>query len=216
MMGRFRQSVITLLPLLVLALPILSARDARADSGSKDGILGTESTRIGLEYTTYSGDENKSLTGNSGFGLEAGVARGNSFIQFLTKLRVEYAAGNRNFLDSATQLNLAYRLIGVNAALGIRINPIFSKSPSSFGIYIGAVGTFGMAQLSLPVRTYTSLKASQSGTTLGYDIFAGTEIGSSASRRLFIEAALKTARTSLGGSSAFQIDGLVLQTGLVW
>jgi len=210
-MGLSRHSNFRLLA-FVLTLSFGVSGSARAG----EGFFGTESKRISLNYISYSGDENKSLTGNSGFGLEAGIGRGNRFLQFLTKLRLEYSSGTSKFLDSGSQLSLNYTLIGANAALGFRINPVMSDKETGFGIYFGAVGTFGVAQLSLPDRTYTSLKAGQTGTTLGYDFFAGAEFGRAREKRFFIEAGLKTARSSLGGSSAFQLDGLVLQGGLTW
>lgn len=203
---------------LCLAISMFGAGAAFADSPgySSDGFWGYEAKRVGIEYLSYAGDENKSLTGNSGYGLEAAISRGNAFLQFLTKIRLEYSTGNSKFLDSTTQLNLDYRLLGVNAGLGFRLNPVISSLSTGFGIYFGAAGMAGMAQLSLPNRTYTTLKSGQSGTILGYDIFAGVEFGSKGTNRPFIEAALKTSGASLGGTTNFRIDGLILQGGLVW
>lgn len=204
--------LLLLLWTLVFAICMGVSESVRAD----DGFFGIESKRVSLNYLSYTGDENKSLTGNSGFGLEAGIGRGNRFLQLLTKLRLEYSTGTSKFLDSGTQLNLSYRMIGANAAFGFRINPVMSEKETGFGIYLGAVGTFGVAQLTLPNRTYTDLKTGQTGTAIGYDLFAGAEFGSALKTRMFIEVGLKTARSNLGNNSTFQLDGLILQGGLTW
>lgn len=200
--------------LLALVLTLCFGVSGSARAG--EGFFGIEAKRVSLNYLSYTGDENKSLTGNSGYGLEAGIGRGNRFLQLLTKLRLEYSTGTSKFLDSGSQLSLSYQMIGANASFGLRVNPVMSEKETGFGIYLGVVGTFGVAQLSLPDRTYSSLKAGQTGTTLGYDFFAGAEFGNALEKRIFMEAGLKTARSSLGGSSAFQLDGLVLQGGLTW
>jgi hypothetical protein len=177
---------------------------------SSPGFFSHESHRFGITYTDFSGDKDNSLTGNSGYGVDVGISRGNSFVQILTKVGLGYSRGNSEFLDSATKLALDYKFLTANAGLGLRFDPVMAHG-GGFGIYFGAVGTLGMAQLSLPDRTYTKLVSTQTALAVGYDLFAGIEM-----THFYIEAALRNAQAKLGGSSNFQLGGLVLQGGLTW
>ena len=193
---------------LLTALAVPSAR--ADDGGTSPGFFSRESHRIGLTYTDFSGDTGNSLSGGSGYGLEAGISRGNSFLQILTNVGLGYSNGQAEFVDSATKLNLDYKLLYANAALGLRIDPVMTRS-GGFGIYFGASGTVGMVQLTLPDHAYSKLQSSQTSLALGYDLFAGLEL-----TRLYVQAALRTAQAKIGGTSNFQLGGLVIQGGLTW
>lgn len=204
--------------LLFASVGVGSALAADSSGGSgKGGFFGRESRRVGLTYTTFSGEKDESLSGGTGFGLEAGITRGNSVLQFLGKIRLDYSAGSVEFADGATKSKLDYKLLGTNGSFGLRITPVTSADPAGFAIYFGAVGTVGIVQLSLPDRTYTNLKRTETTLATGYDLFAGVDFGAFASgRRLYVEAALRTARANLAGKNSFQIDGLILSGGLAW
>lgn len=206
----------TSIPILLLLVASFAAESAKAE-GDGTGFFGRETRRFGIDYTTFSGNPDESLSGTSGFGLEAGITRGNGFLQFIGKIRLDYSSGNVEFADGSSKTKLDYRLIGTAGSLGLRFTPITSSDPAGFAIYFGGVGSFGIHQLTLPDRTYTSLKRTQTALTTGYDLLAGIDFGASASgKRLYLEAALRTARGELGGKTSFQLDGLVLQGGLAW
>ncbi|MBS1962783.1 MAG: hypothetical protein JST04_11235 [Bdellovibrionales bacterium] len=216
-MERWPSILSLILPFVALGAGSAFAAEGGGTAREGAGFFGRETRRFGITYTNFSGDKDESLSGGSGFGLEAGITRGNRFVQFIGKIRLDYSAGNVEFADGSSKTKLDYKLLGTAGALGLRLTPITSSDPAGFAIYFGAVGTFGIEQLTLPDRTYTSLKRNQTSTATGYDLLAGIDFGAfSSGKRLYLEAALRTARGDFGGKSSFQLDGLVLQGGLAW
>jgi hypothetical protein len=199
--------------LFAFSLTLLAAPLARAEPHDRYG-------HFGIGYTSLTGAANKSLGNpNSQLSLEFAAGKGGPFASYLFKFRFDSSSGHASFLDGGTAKTLSYTETAGNVGLGFRITPIPTPRETGILIYLGATADVGLALLRLPDQTYSTLTASESALTLGYDIFAGADFilgGSKNPWGAFAEIALKQQSASLGGQSGFALGGLMLMGGVVW
>ncbi len=199
--------------LILLSFALLASSEARAEPHDRFG-------HFGIGYTNLTGAANKSLGNpNSQLSLEFAAGKGGSFAAYLFKFRFDSSSGHASFLDGGTAKTLSYTETAGNVGLGFRITPIPTPRETGILIYMGATLDIGLALLRLPDQTYSTLTASESAMTLGYDIFAGADFilgGPKNPWGAFAEIALKQQSATFGGQSGFALGGLMLMGGVVW
>ena len=178
-------------------------------------------TRMALTYITFSGEETKSLSTNSvGFGGEVASKKGNDYFALIGKVRGLYTAGEEPFLDGATQVDLTYNIISVEAHLGLLFNLIPGEA-KGFRPYIGGSGLAGQLQLRFDSNDVSTLKPSETEFYSGYEATAGVELyfkrgGGVNLWSLFGEMSARKVQANIAGQKPYYLDGLVITGGLAW
>jgi hypothetical protein len=205
----------------VIAVTLFFSIFAQAQTTSSGKFFRYSQTRAAVNYLTFSGAENESLSTNSlGIGGEVATKKGNDYVAVIGKVRGISTTGEEPFLDGATQTTLSYSMISVEAHLGFLFN-LIPGEPRGFRPYIGATGIGGQLQLRFDADDVTTLKPSETEFYSGYEATAGVELyfkkgGGVNLWSVFGEISSRKVQADIAGKTPYYLDGLVITGGLAW
>lgn len=198
-----------------LFISLLFASSAWAESSGP--FWQQQTTRMSGYLANYSGVEEQSLTGKSGFGGEITTERGWRWFSIMGKVTGEYSATSADFNDGGTTRELDYQLLMSEIHIGARMGLFPTKR---FNPYVSATALGGLVNLKFSnTDNLTELQGSQTSFAAGYTVSAGVELRLGDQNKKFLlwgEIQSRVSQAPLADESSFKLDALKLVGGIGW
>lgn len=162
---------------------------------------------VGVQTELFTGDEESSLSGNTGFGINfSSYTENDGAFKFMMGANLSYSSAI-GFLD-VTEYDMT--MYGADLALGFNFSP-FRRSFISPNIEIAALGGFRMFDVLTPP---VGEEEKSLTTSSGYKIGLGIDFGKNAKNKLRLYADFyKRTAGNVSGITSFNMDAFGIGIG---
>lgn len=166
-----------------------------------------ENTYIGGAYQNYTGPDDNSLTGSTGYGVTITSTPHRSYFRLLYGASLT-ATDGRAYLSTTRYAATAY---SADAIVGFSIYPIVKKVPVRPFLEVAGLGGFKYIDVT---NAPAGAESPSSGLSYGYRLAIGVETNLSDNYGLRVSADYVSNRAKILNTSGYQLDSFGFNLGI--